>query len=79
MGVKGLELLFLEVESLEESLAFYAEGLGFEVLAHAAMVFAREGLAPSHFARRSAWAQEIVFWSSVAGGSFGVYVLLTAF
>ena len=35
MGVKGLELLFLEVESLEESLAFYAEGLGFEVLAHA--------------------------------------------
>ncbi|HYY93194.1 MAG TPA: VOC family protein [Pyrinomonadaceae bacterium] len=34
MGVKGLELLFLEVESLEESLAFYAEGLGFEVLAH---------------------------------------------
>jgi len=35
MGVKGLELLFLEVESLEESLAFYAEGLGFEVSAHA--------------------------------------------
>ena len=35
MGVKGLELLFLEVESLEESLAFYAEGLGFEVVAHA--------------------------------------------
>src|ERR671938_2108346 len=35
MGVKGLDLLFLEVESLEESLAFYAEGLGFEVVAHA--------------------------------------------
>jgi len=27
MGIKGLDLLFLEVESLEESLAFYAEGL----------------------------------------------------
>jgi hypothetical protein len=48
-------------------------------MAHAAMVFAREGLAPSHFARRSVWAQEIVFWSSVAGGVCGVYVLLTAF
>jgi catechol 2,3-dioxygenase-like lactoylglutathione lyase family enzyme len=35
MGVKGLELLFLEVNSLEESLAFYAEALGFELLAHA--------------------------------------------
>lgn len=48
-------------------------------MAHAAMVFAREGLDPSHFARRSAWAQEIVFWSSVAGGACGVYALLTAF
>jgi DnaJ domain len=48
-------------------------------MAHAAMVFAREGLAPTHFARRSAWAQEIVFWSSVAGGACGVYALLTAF
>ena len=35
MGVEGLELLFLEVNSLEESLAFYAGALGFELLAHA--------------------------------------------
>ena len=35
MGVKGLELLFLEVNSLEESLDFYSLGLGFEVEAHA--------------------------------------------
>jgi catechol 2,3-dioxygenase-like lactoylglutathione lyase family enzyme len=34
MGVKGLDLLFLEVESLEESLDFYAEGLGFDLVTH---------------------------------------------
>jgi catechol 2,3-dioxygenase-like lactoylglutathione lyase family enzyme len=34
MTVSGLELLSLEVNSLEESLAFYA-GLGFEVSEHA--------------------------------------------
>jgi hypothetical protein len=47
-------------------------------MAHAAMVYAREGFQPSHFARRSAWAQELVFWSVVAGGAGGVYLLLTA-
>ena len=35
MRVKGLELLFLEVNSLEESLDFYRLGLGFELEAHA--------------------------------------------
>ena len=34
MRVKGLELLFLEVNSLEESLDFYRAGLGFELLTH---------------------------------------------
>ncbi len=34
MRVKGLELLFLEVNSLEESLDFYRTGLGFELEAH---------------------------------------------
>ncbi len=29
MSIKGLDLLFLEVNSLEESLAFYVERLGF--------------------------------------------------
>jgi len=35
MGVKGLELLFLEVNSLEESLDFYARGVGLELAEHA--------------------------------------------
>lgn len=47
-------------------------------MAHAAMVYAREGFQPSHFARRSAWAQELVFWSVVAGGVGVVYLLLTS-
>ena len=34
MEVTGLDLLFLEVNSLEESMAFYTEQLGFEVLTH---------------------------------------------
>ena len=35
VNVKGLDLLFLEVNSLEDSLAFYAGGLGLEVAEHA--------------------------------------------
>ncbi len=35
MDVTGLDLLFLEVNSLEESLDFYRLGLGFELEAHA--------------------------------------------
>ena len=31
-GFKGLDLLFLEVNSLEESLAFYHEQLGLEII-----------------------------------------------
>ena len=34
MRVTGLDLLFLEVESLEESLEFYSERLGFRVESH---------------------------------------------
>ena len=34
--VTGLELLFLEVNSLEESVAFYGERLGFEIVSVAA-------------------------------------------
>ena len=32
--ITGLDLLFLEVNSLEESLAFYSQDLGFEVESH---------------------------------------------
>lgn len=35
MVFTGLDLLFLEINSLEESVAFYHEQLGFEVLTHA--------------------------------------------
>lgn len=35
MGINGLDLLFLEVESLEESLEFYSEHLGFRIESHA--------------------------------------------
>jgi predicted enzyme related to lactoylglutathione lyase len=34
MSVKGLEMLFLEVDSLEESLDFYSTGLGFKIDQH---------------------------------------------
>jgi catechol 2,3-dioxygenase-like lactoylglutathione lyase family enzyme len=34
MEVTGLDLVFLEVNSLEESLLFYHEQLGFEILTH---------------------------------------------
>jgi hypothetical protein len=47
-------------------------------MAHAALAYARKGYAPAHPARRFAWAQETLFWSAVAGGGYGLYVLLTA-
>lgn len=31
MGIRALEMLFLEVDNLEESVDFYTEGLGFQV------------------------------------------------
>ena len=47
-------------------------------MAHAALAYAREGYAPAHPARRLVWAQEMLFWSAVAGGGYALYVLLTA-
>lgn len=47
-------------------------------MAHAALEYAREGYAPTHPARRFIWAQETAFWSAVAGGGYGLYLLLTA-
>jgi catechol 2,3-dioxygenase-like lactoylglutathione lyase family enzyme len=34
MDFTGLDLLFLEINSLEESVAFYHEQLGFEIISH---------------------------------------------
>jgi hypothetical protein len=47
-------------------------------MAHAALAYAREGYAPTHPARRLAWAQETLFWTAVAGCGYGLYLLLTA-
>jgi hypothetical protein len=48
------------------------------LMAHGALTFAREQVAPSHPARRLVWAQEVFFWSCVVGGGYGFYLLLRA-
>jgi len=48
------------------------------LMAHGALTFARETVAPTHPARRLVWAQELVFWCCVAGGAYGVYLALAA-
>lgn len=48
-------------------------------MAHAALAYARASFAPTHLARRTAWAQETAFWSAVAGALYGLYLLLTEF
>src|SRR5436309_11296885 len=54
--------------------------MGFGVwMAHAALAYARAGFAPTHLARRTAWAQEAAFWAAVLGGLYALYLLLTAF
>jgi curved DNA-binding protein CbpA len=57
--------------------------LGFAVMffgvwmAHAALAYARQSFAPTHIARRTAWVPEAVFFSVVAGGLYGLYLVLT--
>jgi curved DNA-binding protein CbpA len=48
------------------------------LIAHGALMFARETVGPEHFARRFVWAQEVFFWSCVAAGGYGVYCALAA-
>ncbi|HEX8282975.1 MAG TPA: J domain-containing protein [Pyrinomonadaceae bacterium] len=48
------------------------------LMAHGALTFAREQVAPSHPVRRLVWAQEVFFWSCVLGGGYGFYLLLRA-
>ncbi|HEX8181759.1 MAG TPA: J domain-containing protein [Pyrinomonadaceae bacterium] len=57
-------------------LGFAVMGLGVW-MAHAALAYARHAYAPTHLARRTAWAQETAFWSAVVGGLYGLYLLLT--
>jgi hypothetical protein len=48
------------------------------LMAHGALVFARERVAPKHPARRFVWAQEVAFWSCVCAGAYGVYLVLAS-
>jgi hypothetical protein len=48
------------------------------LMAHGALLFAREKVGPRHPVRRFVWAQEVLFWSGVAGGVYGVYLILKA-
>ncbi|MCA1632308.1 MAG: J domain-containing protein [Acidobacteria bacterium] len=48
------------------------------LMAHGALSFARESVEPTHPVRRFVWAQELAFWSCVAGGIYGVYLAMTA-
>ncbi|MBV9924915.1 MAG: DnaJ domain-containing protein [Acidobacteria bacterium] len=48
------------------------------LMAHGALVFAREQVRPGHPARRFVWAQEAFFWACVVSGGYGVYLLLRA-
>ena len=79
----GLVLLFLvkaQYVFFLWPLALLAFGIvAFGVLmAHGALVFAREQVAPAHPMRRLVWAQEVLFWSCVAGGGYGIYLALAA-
>ena len=47
-------------------------------MAHGALMFAREQVGPKHPARRLVWAQEVLFWSCVCMGGYGVYLALAA-
>jgi curved DNA-binding protein CbpA len=47
------------------------------LMAHSAMTNAREALAQSHPGRRFRLAQEVMFWTVVCGGGYGVYLVLT--
>ena len=49
------------------------------LMGHGALTFARSKVGPRHPARRLVWAQELVFWSGVGAGVYGVYLLLRAF
>lgn len=48
------------------------------LMGHGALAFARSRVGPRHPARRLVWAQELIFWSCVACGVYGIYLLLAA-
>ena len=48
------------------------------MMAHGALTFARSQVRPGHPVRRLVWAQEVFFWSCVAGGGYVFYLILRA-
>ena len=79
----GLVLLFLVKAHYVRflwPLALLALGIVFfgVLMAHGALAFARSRVGPGHLMRRLVWAQEVVFWSCVVAGGYGVYLLLVA-
>jgi hypothetical protein len=79
----GLVLLFLvkaQYVVFLWPLALLAVGIAaFGILmAHGALMFAREQVAPAHPMRRMVWAQEVLFWTCVVGGVYGVYLALAS-
>jgi len=47
------------------------------MIAHSAMTNVRESTDAGHLLRRMRVAQEVVFWLLVAGGGYGMYLILT--
>ncbi|HST52491.1 MAG TPA: J domain-containing protein [Pyrinomonadaceae bacterium] len=72
--VKAQYVVFLWPLAL---LAFAVVAFGI-LMAHGALAFARGQVAATHPMRRLVWAQEVIFWSCVAGGGFAVYLMLEA-
>ena len=60
-------------------LALLAASLVFAgiMLAHAALVLARESVGARHPARRFVWAQETAFWSIVAASIYAIYLVMS--
>lgn len=47
-------------------------------IAHSAITNARAALRPSHPAKRFRTAQEVMFWTIICAGGYGLYLILTA-
>ena len=72
--VKAHYVMFLWPLAL---LAFGVVAFGI-LMAHGALMFAREQVKEAHPLRRLVWAQEVFFWACVVSGGYVVYLLLRA-
>ena len=72
--VKAHYVMFLWPLAL---LAFGVVAFGV-LMAHGALMFAREQVKAAHPLRRLVWAQEVFFWACVLSGGYVVYLLLRA-